>query len=239
MIPSEAAAAIESISRTQERCRQTLDGLVDEQVGEASRLPGWSRGHVLAHLAGFAEAAERQLRRVVAGDDPGEFYDGGRPGRDAAIDEGAGASAALHRERVGAAMDRIEGFIDLLDAELLRRPTGYQDGRPVEALVLAWWRELSIHLTDLDLGPQHTLWGPELREHLISHLAARVPDGVLIELEPSDVDEPRRIGEGTRVRIKGAANDLVAWLAGREPLGPVDADDGSAPVALPELGPWP
>lgn len=239
MLPMEAAAAIESIERTHERVRTTVEGLSDDQVREPSRLPGWTRGHVLAHLAGFAAAAERQVLRAIQGEDPGEFYDGGRPARDAAIEAGAGADADEHITRVRAAMDRMEGLLDLLDEDVLRRPTGFKHGLSVEAVVLAWWREFSIHLTDLDLGAEHTLWGPELREHLVGYLTARVPDGVQLDLEPTDVDEPRRLGQGHVVRVRGAANDLVAWLAGRDPLAPVTADNGGTVVPLPELGPWP
>lgn len=243
MIPSEVATAVESIERTQERLRTTLDGLTDGLVAGASPLPGWTRGHVLAHIAGFAEAAVRQLEWACTEPDgePGEFYDGGRAGRDAAIEAGASASAAEHVARIGAALDRMEGFLDFVtsDPELLARPTGYKHGAPVGALVLAWWRELSIHLTDLDLGAEHTLWGPELREHLVGFLAPRVPDGVQLDLEPTDVDEPRRVGQGGLVRVRGAANDIVAWLAGRDALAPVTADVDGAEVSLPELGPWP
>ena len=239
MLPSEAVAAIESIERTHDRLRSTLEGLTDEQVRAASALPGWTRGHVLAHLAGFAAAAERQVLRAVEGTDPGEFYDGGRAGRDAAIEAGAAASAAEHVTRVRNAMDRMEGLLDLLDEDQLRLPTAFKGGLPVEAVVMAWWREFSIHLTDLDLGAQHTLWGPELREHLVGYLAARVLDGVQLDLEPTDVAEPPRLGGGHVVRMRGTAHDLVAWLAGREPLGPVVADDDGHSVELPELGPWP
>lgn len=240
MIPTEAAAAIASIERTHDRLRSTLDGLTDEEVREPSLLPDWTRGHVLAHLAGFGEAAERQVLRALAAQDAGEFYDGGRPGRDAAIEQGAGASAAEHVARVTAVVDRMEGLLDLLDDDHLRLPTAYGDGLPVSALVLAWWREFSIHLADLDLGVTHTMWSPELREHLVSFLAPRVPTGVQLALEPTDVDEQRRVGQGSLIVLRGTANDLVAWLAGREPLGPVEAHraDGE-PVDLPVLGPWP
>lgn len=236
---TEAAGAIESIERTHERLRTTVAGLTDEAVRGPSRLPGWTRGHVLAHLVGFGRAAERQVLRAITGEDPGEFYDGGQAGRDAEIEAGAGASAAEHVARVDAVIDRMEGVLDLLDDDLLRRPTAFKGGRPVEAVVLAWWREFSIHLVDLDLGAEHTLWGPELREHLVGFLSSRVPAGVQLDLEPTDVDEPRRIGEGRVVRVRGAANDMVAWLAGRDPLGPVLADADGVAVPLPALGPWP
>ncbi|HWS58349.1 MAG TPA: maleylpyruvate isomerase family mycothiol-dependent enzyme [Actinotalea sp.] len=238
MIPADVDVARESLEWTHERLRTVLEGLTDAQVAEPSRLPGWSRGHVLAHLAGLGQAVLRQLEAVLAGQDPQPLYDGGRVARDAAISAGAGAPAVEHVERVDAVIDRLEGAMDLLDEDSLARRTGYH-GLPAAAVVLLWWREASIHLTDLDLGAEHTLWGAALREHLVVYLAPRVPAGVRLDLDPTDVDEPRRLGDGEHVRLTGAANDLVGWLAGRAPLAPIHAEQGGHPVPLPTLGPWP
>ncbi|MGA5454910.1 maleylpyruvate isomerase N-terminal domain-containing protein [Streptomyces umbrinus] len=66
-------SAVIEAHRTLERLVASLS---DQQVVEASALPGWSRGHVLAHLTDnarmFARLAEHALRgELVAG------YDGG------------------------------------------------------------------------------------------------------------------------------------------------------------------
>ena len=238
MIPSDVVVALESIEWTHERVRTALEGLRDEQVGEPSRLPGWSRGHVLAHLAALGEAMVRQWQNAYEDAPVVPFYDGGPAGRDAAIEAGATASAAEHVARVGAVLDRVEGMLDLMDDVALARRTGFRE-RNASAIVLAWWRETSIHLTDLDLGVEHTLWGAALREHLVGYLGARVPAGIRLDLEPTDVDEPRYVGDGETLTVHGAASDIVAWLAGRATLAPVTATSGGAEVPLPELGPWP
>ena len=100
MIPSDVVVALESIEWTHERVRTALEGLRDEQVGEPSRLPGWSRGHVLAHLAALGEAMVRQWQNAYEDAPVVPFYDGGPAGRDAAIEAGATASAAEHVARV-------------------------------------------------------------------------------------------------------------------------------------------
>lgn len=238
MIHADVRTARESIEWTDERLRTALAGLTDAAVVGPSHLPGWSRGHVLAHLAGIGEAVIRQLTRALTGEGPVDLYDGGRPARDAAIEALADDPAQAHVTRVGAVLDRVEGVLDALDDHALARPTGYH-GLPAGAVVLLWWREVSIHLVDLDLGVRHTFWGAELREHLATFLASRVPAGVRLDLEPTDVDEPRWLGEGTAVRVRGTANDLTAWLAGRRPLAGLHADVDGAPTDLPELGPWP
>jgi maleylpyruvate isomerase len=238
MIPSDIVVALDSIEWTHERLRTALDGLTDAQVREPSRLPGWTRGHVLAHLANLGEAAVRQLQNAYDDAPVVPFYDGGTDGRDAAIEAAAPLAASEHVARVEAALDRVESLLDLLDEKAMARRTGFRD-RTAAALVLAWWRETSIHLTDLDLGVEHTMWGAALREHLVGYLSGRVPAGVRLDLEPTDVDEPRYLGEGVTVRVTGAASDIVAWLAGREPLEHIRATTDGVEVALPQLGPWP
>ncbi|MZD07697.1 maleylpyruvate isomerase family mycothiol-dependent enzyme, partial [Streptomyces sp. SID5785] len=82
--------------------------LSDRQKDAASTLPGWSRGHVLAHLADNARAFERQARAALAGDLV-DLYDGGQQERDRSIDRGATHSAARLHEDLDAAQRALEG----------------------------------------------------------------------------------------------------------------------------------
>ena len=47
---------LESVHAATERLLLAVAGWDDASVAEPSRLPGWSRGHVLAHLARNADA---------------------------------------------------------------------------------------------------------------------------------------------------------------------------------------
>ncbi|WP_199423633.1 maleylpyruvate isomerase family mycothiol-dependent enzyme [Actinotalea solisilvae] len=235
---TDLALLLDDIRRVDDRLRDVLDGLTDDAVRGPSRLPGWTRGHVLAHLAGLGAGVARQLEHAVHHQERVDFYDGGRAGRDGAIEAGAGESAAHHADAVRATVDRVEHALDRVGPELLDERTGYRD-RPVSAVVRLWWREVEIHLTDLDLGPDVTQWSAGFRAHLHEYLVDRVPAGVRLDLAPTDVDERRALGEGDVVTVRGAANDLAAWLAGREPAGALSAERGGVVVALPELEPWP
>ncbi len=235
---TDLALLLDDIRSADARLLAALDGVTDDDVRAPSRLPGWTRGHVLAHLAGLGAGAARQLERAVAGEERVDFYDGGRVGRDAAIEAGAGASAEEHRAAVRATVERVEAALDRVRPELLDVPTGYRD-RPVAAVVAMWWREVEIHATDLDLGLGTEAWTAGLRAHLREHLADRAPAGVRLDLAPTDVDERVAIGDGEPVTVRGSANDLTAWLAGREPRGEVAAERDGVVVPLPELGPWP
>lgn len=236
---TDLALLIDDIRRIDARLLAALTDLTDDDVRAASRLPGWTRGHVLAHLAGVGAGAARQLEHAVAGEERVDFYDGGRAGRDAAIEAGAGASADEHRDAVAATVARIEEVLGRVRPEILDEATGYR-GRPVGAVVLLWWREAEIHATDLALGIDATGWTAGLRAHLHDYLADRVPAGLRVDLAATDLDERRAIGDGDDVvTVRGAANDLAAWLAGREPLAAVSAERDGVVVPLPELAPWP
>lgn len=88
------------------RLHAALADLDDRAVRAPSGLPGWSRGHVLTHVANFSEAMTRQVDEARAGRLI-EMYDGGRPARDTAIEAGAGRPAdelKAHTQQTGAGL---------------------------------------------------------------------------------------------------------------------------------------
>jgi hypothetical protein len=92
-LESDAAAAIALCQAAHARLLACAEGLADDQVRAPSRLPGWSVGHVLTHLARNAEGHARRLEAALAGQDLPR-YPGGPSQRDAGIAAGAGHSAA-------------------------------------------------------------------------------------------------------------------------------------------------
>src|SRR5665648_265254 len=212
--------------------------VTDAQVTEPSPLPGWTRGHLLAHIAGTGAAAARQIEVAVANGDLLDYYDGGVAGRNAVIEALAGDSASEHIARVTTTVRRIEAAADAATPRILGRVTGVR-GRPVSGVLEMWWREAGVHVVDLDLGVDHTAWDAELCEHLFGYLESRVRPGTQLELVATDRGDRRLLGAGgDRVTVRGPATALAAWLAGRDVTG-VDAERDGEPAALPELGPWP
>ena len=201
-------------------------GVTDAEARADSALPGWSRGHVLTHLANAATAFARQVDHAVDGRLVA-VYDGGRPARDAAIEAGAGQPATVLRQRIHDSAAAFERAVRRLGPDDLGLPVTYRDG-VVQDVLDSHWREVEIHSTDLLLGRTSADWTPEFCEHLFDYLlAARSPDGVRLVLRAGD-----RVwsgGSGTPVEVSGERTDLAAWLAGRKRL------DG----AVPELSPWP
>ena len=122
-------------------------GLDDAAVSAPSELPGWTRGHVLAHINGIATAMARQVEHATRGERV-ELYDGGFEGRNRAIELAAGHGADQHRAAVGTAIDRALAAFGSLDEAGWRAPITFRDGVVLDG-GLALWRELTIHATDL------------------------------------------------------------------------------------------
>jgi maleylpyruvate isomerase len=204
--------------------------LDDAQVRAASALPGWSRGHVLAHLTDnarmFARLAEHALRGELV-----PAYDGGVDERNAIIDTNAGRDAAGHRAELATRTAELEGVWERVDDAGWSRPVTFRNA-DISATVFARWREAWIHMVDLDLGVRPEDWPVELACHAVDFLLCRLPAGTSVRAE----DLPREwfTGDRTGPVVTGRVRDLAAWMAGRTPAVLPLAAEG-----LPDLGPWP
>lgn len=221
------AAAIEAHGMLE----SLVAGLNDQQVAEASALPGWSRGHLLAHLTDnarmFARLAEHALRgELVAG------YDGGVDERNAIIEATAGRGAAEHRAELAARTAGLEAAWARASEADWSRPVTFRNA-DLAATVFARWREAWIHMVDLELGVRPDDWPEDLAAHAIDFLLGRLPAGTHVRAD--DVRRKWSVGDGPPGRVvTGRLRDLAAWLAGRTPAVPPVAAEG-----LPALGPWP
>lgn len=239
--PSQLVSGIEAAA---ESLQQHVKNLSDDDVRAPSRLPDWTRGHVLAHVAGVADGMARQLE-YASRSETIELYDGGAEGRNRAIEEGAVRSADRHRRELNDSLEHVLEAFRGLQPEDWSAPISYRNG-VVRDGGLAMWRELVIHLTDLGVGVDADTWSPQFCEHLFGFLAARVPAGIRLRLQPLAL--PSRLlgstapGESasSTIAVNGMATDIAAWLAGRTPnLGSLRAEAAADGVELPKLLPWP
>ncbi|MEC5180250.1 maleylpyruvate isomerase family mycothiol-dependent enzyme [Arthrobacter sp. CG_A4] len=213
--------------------------LTEPDVKAPSELPDWTRGHVLAHLGGIANAMARQLEFAARGERI-ELYDGGFESRTRAIDMAAGHSMAEHRADVDAALGRALHAFESLDDVGWQTPINYRGGVVFDG-GLALWRELTIHAADLGTGRGPETWSRPFCEHLFDFLSARVPEGQRFVLQPLGLPGVAIGAPGGRSTvINGMLTDIAAWLAGRTPtLGSLRATAAADGVELPALLPWP
>jgi maleylpyruvate isomerase len=155
-----------------------------------SLLPGWSRAHVVAHLAGNA----RSHVRMLAGLDQ---YEAGAEGRQADIEQLA-ADPAAAVEALHASADELDQA--WRDADW-SAPVRVLDGglRPASTLVWAREREVEVHAVDLDAGYRPDDWPEPFLDRLLAELLARP-------------DLPPLTGV---TGVTGSRPALAAWLSGR------------------------
>lgn len=212
-----------------------LTVLTDEDVRAPSALPGWTRAHVITHLARNADALARVLRAAQAGQAT-SMYDSDEQ-RDAEIEAGSGRAAADLREDSAASWGRLlqaenEIHDSHLDASFTRRPGG--DPLPVRAVGRMRRTEVEVHHADLLTGYTASDWPESFTRHLIGHRQDELADGPSMVLSSTDVDGLWKFGPGPGPEITGTLGDLAWWLVGR--------GDGSALVSstgeLPRLEKW-
>jgi maleylpyruvate isomerase len=190
------AGAIDADRRLGDRLTTWLAaGLIDSAA--PSRLPDWTIGHVLTHLARNADSIVRVLEAGARGETV-ERYPGGASARDAEIEVGAVRSAAELVDDVrtsAATLARVMDGQTRWDARSIEtRGTDI----PVADLPALRRRETEVHGVDLGLGYEAEDWPAEyVRLELRAmemRWRARRPMGLTgLPAEALAVDPPTRL----------------------------------------------
>ncbi len=85
---TDLAALMEAAAASHQRMWASASKMTDDGCRAPSLLPGWSRGHVLAHWARNADGQTRMLLAAVRGEVAAQ-YPGGDAQREADIEAGA------------------------------------------------------------------------------------------------------------------------------------------------------
>ncbi len=210
--------------------QRAVEGLTEDALSEPSALPGWSRRHVIAHVAlnadGFVTAAHRHRDG-----EPAYMYPGGAAARDREIGQlAAGPTPALFRWLDTA---RAE-FSVAWSGEIAEYPCATAPGHPwfsSTTVLLRRLRELQVHLVDLGLdgvGPH--VWEESfvvadlpLQWSTVAHRSAQ-PVCVIDELGRVWNSGPATSATPT-VRVDRRL--LLAWVLDRATI-----------TDLPPLEPW-
>lgn len=216
------------------RMVRTADALPDSAYAEPSGLPGWTRAHVLAHLALNAEGLAAALTGVVEGR-PVSMYVS-TEARDGDIEKLAATGPSVLRSRLlGACTDLHDAIAavpaDAADTTIERVP----GGRVFTAGDVPWMRlrEVEIHHADLGAGYDRAAWTPEFAAHVLETTLTRGGPAEPLVARATDLDREWAWGASGRV-VTGRAVDLAWWLLGRGSGDGVTSEGG----ALPRIGAW-
>jgi maleylpyruvate isomerase len=237
---ARAAELSQRIDVASARVLATIATISDQQAREPSSLPGWSRGHVLTHLARNADGLRNLLiwaRTGVVTPQYPSFQV-----RDEEIEAGAGRPA---RELVVDFADSATAFgaeaAQLPDAAWAAEVRGVR-GAAHPAWYTLWRRlsELEIHHVDLDAGYRPVDWPADFARDCLAGALPRFagPDSPAALLRATDDGSEHRIGPPelpATVTIAGPSHALLAWLLGRSDGGSLSATPAGP---LPPVPPW-
>jgi maleylpyruvate isomerase len=131
---------------------RALGRLGDDAAPGPSLLPGWSRGHVVAHLWGNAEGFAGAVEGTASGE-LGVMYPGGSEGRARDIEGRAALPLDVIADGARHAHARLVDAWADMPADRWDRPIEMVTGLvPASATVRARWREIVVHHVDLDAG---------------------------------------------------------------------------------------
>jgi maleylpyruvate isomerase len=228
--PTQTSA---EISAATARLLDTVRAMSDDDVLGPSLLPGWSRGHVLTHIARNADGLRSLLLGAAEGVERKAYAS--KEARNADIEAGAPRSIKEHLADIEASSERFA------DAVAAAPPSAWEfemawgsvgQRRRGSELPEARLREVAIHHVDLDAGYGFADWEPQFALRILrSALPAYEARGLLAcTLRPTDVEGTVLASGGSDVEVSGPAYALATWLLGRDAGSALQVTGGSLPT---------
>ena len=240
---SEVSHSLDRLAAATERVLVTATALSDAQAREPSLLPGWSRGHVLTHIARNADGMVNLLRWARTGT-PAPMY-ASAESRAADIEAGAGRPAAdlaadVRESAAALAAEAASMPDDAWRAQVraLRGP-----GFPALGVLDRRLSEVEIHHVDLAAGYASGDWPADFVADALHRVAGSFTgrdDAPCCLVWAESAPHGYRIGPaGTAsppVVVRGQPAALLAWLLGRGSGAGLQASDQAD--GLPVLPAW-
>lgn len=220
-----------------QRLTRSVDNLQGDDWQAPSLLPGWTRAHVVAHLALNGEALEGVLRGVVEGEAVPMYRS--QEQRDADIEELAATEPAELRERLLASLTTFGEAVTAMPEDAWSGRFDRARGGPslpLHAVPLMRVREIEIHHVDLGTGYSPEAWPASFAEAVVEGMVKRIDPDPGFRVTPLDVErnwDVGRVGDDPVV-VTGPVTWLAWWLTGRSAHDRVSCTRGE----LPEIGGW-
>jgi maleylpyruvate isomerase len=224
------------LHRGDSRLLKTVEGFDDAAIRAPSLLPGWTRGHVVAHIARNADSYVNLLTWARTGVETPQYADPER--RDPDIEAGAARPLAEQVADLRAATERFAATVRDMTPAAWSATIRYGSGVQAKAAHVVWarLREVEVHHVDLDAGYRPADWSDAFTLHLLHEVASNFADrGPGVRVSGSDVDFTAVMGSSASTTVSGPARELVAWLIGRASGAGLTVDP---PGPLPPVPTW-
>lgn len=215
--PGPALAEVETAT---EHFLASAARLDDDTVRQPSLLPGWSRGHVLAHVARNADGLVNLLTWARTGVESMPYAS--RATRDDDIESGSGRPLAEHLQDLQDSAARFAAAVAEVPADRWDVPVRWNDTteRPARAVLAARLREVEIHHVDLGLDHTPAHWHEDFSAHVLdgaTRVMTAAGDAPAARLHAVDTDRTWELGapDESSPLVAGPQAALLAWLIGR------------------------
>ena len=237
--PVDPRSALGELRTSTERLMLSLSDLTDAQAREPSRLPGWTRGHVVTHLARNADGLVNLVRWAATGE-PTPMY-ASPEARATAIDEGAGRPAMELRLDLADACRRLDAALDAMPEAAFGRVVPVRAGVEVTGgeIPLLRIREVEIHHDDLRLDYTPAHWTAAFAARSLDQITPTLGgrDMPVGSLHSTDTDRRWRVAP-TGPELSGPEIALLAWLTGRSDGDGLLLDGASPSTPIPRAPQW-
>lgn len=201
--------------------RATVDRVPDEEFAAPSGLPGWTRAHVVGHVARNAEALFRLSEWARTGIET-PMYEGHEQ-RTAEIEASARQAPASLRQDLVTTAHELDEALQQLDATTWQTPVRSARGRQIPAVEIPWIRvrEVWLHAIDLAAEANPTDLPHGLVDVLLDDVTGTLPtrdNCPALVLKPNDRDDSWQLGaanDNTPI-VTGMNATILSWLVGRD-----------------------
>ena len=193
--------ALDALEAATSRYLEALTVLDDDDMRAPSLLPGWSRGHVVTHLARNADAMVNALTGARLGEVRAMYLS--QEQRNADIDSGASRSA---QELCSEAEQTASAVLEM---RLL---------------------EVEVHHADLGVGYTWQDWDRAFADAVISRAKGERSEEPSAVLRSTDTGGLWKIGPGEGPEVRGPAGALAWWLLGRGDGAGLVSSAGTVPA---------
>jgi maleylpyruvate isomerase len=229
---ADLSTRIDGLKTSTQALEHTISSLTDSQAREPSLLAGWSRAHVLTHIARNADGLINLVTWARTGE-PKPMY-ASREARNAVIEAQSGRSADELRADIHESSDRFLSALAELDADSwdTELSWGAHERRGTAAAIPFLRRtEVEIHHIDLDLDYTLAHWPEDFVEALLDDIAAEsnARDDFVGCVLVANEDQGRWVIAGGGPEISGPPPALLGWMTGRTKGIGLHSETGTLP----------
>jgi maleylpyruvate isomerase len=218
-VTADPLVLVAEVDRATDRLLDTVSALAGDDARLPSLLPGWTRGHVLTHVARSADALVNLLTWARTGT-PLPAYPS-TAARDADIEAGADRPLDDLLADLRASAARFDEAVAAMPAQAWSATVQLRSGAEVPAATLPWQRlrEVEVHHVDLAAAYRPEDWPAAFTQRLLveaaASLGARAETPAMV-LRATDLEREVTVGDpADTLTVTGPSYALAAWLTGR------------------------